>query len=149
MNKTKLYIDVCCLCRPFDDQRYLRIKLETNALFLILEKIKQSYYQFLYSKVHLLEINAIDNRVEKNELLTLLEKIGVQINPESTVKIKERAEYLCKKGLGIADAAHLSFAESSAHYVISCDDLYLKKSNKYSTIPLLNPIEFCIKEDLK
>lgn len=76
MDYKSLYIDVCCLCRPFDDQRYLRIKLETDALYLILEQINRGIYRLLYSKVHLVEINAIKNIIEKNELLILLNKIG-------------------------------------------------------------------------
>ena len=28
-----LYLDVCFLCRPFDDQNQLRICLETDAMF--------------------------------------------------------------------------------------------------------------------
>lgn len=63
--------------------------------------------------------------------------------------MRERAEQLYKKGLGLGDAAHLSFAESEANYLISCDDSFLKKGNRYSTISIINPIEFCIKEDLK
>lgn len=31
-----IYIDVCALSRPFDDQSFLRIRLETEALNLIL-----------------------------------------------------------------------------------------------------------------
>ena len=33
-----IYIDVCALSRPFDDQSFLRIRLETEALNLILSK---------------------------------------------------------------------------------------------------------------
>jgi len=27
----KLYIDVCTLCRPFDDQNVMKIRIETDA----------------------------------------------------------------------------------------------------------------------
>ena len=36
-----VYLDVCALCRPFDDQSYLRIKMETEAVNLILAKVKK------------------------------------------------------------------------------------------------------------
>jgi len=144
MDPGLLYIDVCCLCRPFDDQRYLRIKLETDALYLILEQIIRQKYQLMYSKVHVIEINAIENIVEKNELFTLLKKTGKLIHPKNIKNIQERAEELHSKGLGLADAAHLAFAESGTNFFISCDDAFLKKGNKYPKIPMLNPIEFCI-----
>ena len=37
-----IYMDVCALSRPFDDQRYPRIRLETEAVNLILLKPKLS-----------------------------------------------------------------------------------------------------------
>jgi len=37
----KVYLGACALCRPFDDQRYLRIRLETEAVNLILSKIRE------------------------------------------------------------------------------------------------------------
>ena len=32
----RVYLDVCALCRPFDDQAHMRIRLETEAVQLIL-----------------------------------------------------------------------------------------------------------------
>jgi len=34
-NPKLIYPDVCALCRPFDDQSYLRIRMETEAVNLI------------------------------------------------------------------------------------------------------------------
>jgi hypothetical protein len=34
-----LYLDVCTYCRPFDNQDALRIRLETEAFYLILQHI--------------------------------------------------------------------------------------------------------------
>jgi hypothetical protein len=34
-----VYLDVCSLCRPFDDQKYSRIRLETEAVNLIFAKV--------------------------------------------------------------------------------------------------------------
>ena len=36
MAEKNIYLDVCAFCRLFDDQSYLRIKLETIAVNLIL-----------------------------------------------------------------------------------------------------------------
>jgi hypothetical protein len=30
--KNAVYLDVCALCRPYDDQRYMRIAIETTAM---------------------------------------------------------------------------------------------------------------------
>ena len=55
----KVYLDVCALCRPYDDQSYMRIKLETIAVQLIFSAIDQNMYDLVYSSVHVKEISAI------------------------------------------------------------------------------------------
>jgi len=35
MREMPVYLDVCALSRPFDDQAFLRIRLETEAVNLI------------------------------------------------------------------------------------------------------------------
>ena len=37
-----VYLDVCALCRPFDDQQQVRIRLETSAVELILAHVRQT-----------------------------------------------------------------------------------------------------------
>ena len=41
--KQRLYLDACMLSRPFDDQSVMRIRLETNAYYLIFEAIKNQF----------------------------------------------------------------------------------------------------------
>ena len=38
MRKPLLYLDVCTLGRPFDDQNMMRIRLETDSYHLILQE---------------------------------------------------------------------------------------------------------------
>ncbi len=40
-----VYLDVCVLSRPFDNQDYLRIRLETEAINLIFSKVKAGNYK--------------------------------------------------------------------------------------------------------
>jgi len=39
---TRLYLDVCCLNRPFDDQSQDRIRLEAEAVRVILNALPRS-----------------------------------------------------------------------------------------------------------
>ena len=57
-DKKALYLDVCTLCRPFDDQSQMRIRLETNAYYLILQAIRNTHYDMLVSAVHFEEVSA-------------------------------------------------------------------------------------------
>jgi hypothetical protein len=63
-----LYLDVCALCRPFDDQSQMKMKLETDSVFLIFEKIKTGKYKMLFSKVHNIEIKEIQEKEEREEM---------------------------------------------------------------------------------
>ena len=44
-----IYLDVCTLSRPFDEQHYLRIRLETEAFNLILSRVRKNDYKLLVS----------------------------------------------------------------------------------------------------
>ena len=62
----------------------------------------------------------------------------------------ERAEELIGMGFGIADAAHLAFAEQSGANFISCDDRLIKKCLRHDIkVWAGTPIAFCDKENLK
>src|SRR4030042_4234855 len=47
-----VYLDVCSLCRPFDDQRFLRIRMESEAMHLILENIRTGMIKMIVNKMH-------------------------------------------------------------------------------------------------
>jgi hypothetical protein len=52
----KVYLDACCLNRPFDDQRQLRIRLESEAIVIVLEKFRSGEWQWLGSEALLYEL---------------------------------------------------------------------------------------------
>ncbi|WP_256875183.1 hypothetical protein [Nostoc sp. C052] len=47
-----IYLDVCCLNRPFDDQTQERIRLEAEAVLLILANCQTGEWQMLVSDSH-------------------------------------------------------------------------------------------------
>jgi len=144
-----IYLDVCTLSRPYDEQHYLRIRIETEAFNMILSKIKEGRYHMIYSPVHIAEINAIPYAPERIELLTLLEKQGKPIRV-NIAKTRERAEELVKFGFGTADSAHVAYAEQSGAQFISCDDALLRKClNHHVGVWCCSPVAFCEKEGLK
>jgi len=48
---TRIYLDVCCLNRPFDDQQQDRIRLESEAVLLILAHLEAGKWEWLGSEV--------------------------------------------------------------------------------------------------
>jgi len=145
----KIYLDVCTLCRPYDDQSLMRVHLETFAVLMILKAVEAGRYQMLYSPVHNLEISAISTDHERVDLLLLLKGMALECEVDKRTA-RVRAEELVGKGFGIADAAHLAFSEAAQADFISCDDNLLKKCKKIKLqVWTGNPIAFCDKEDLK
>ena len=150
MQNKVLYLDVCALCRPFDDQSQMKIKLETDSIFLILEKIKAGKFRMLFSKIHNLEIKDIQEKEEREELLQFLEKYGNEEKNINQEKIKNRILEFEKMGFGIGDSAHLAFAENNTDYFISVDSNLLKKYNKKvkGKMLALKPEDFIVREGI-
>lgn len=142
-------MDVCALSRPFDDQDYIRIRLETEAVNLIILKIREGRLRLLISPVHLREIEAITDPIERIELQTILTELGEPIKGDMS-RIRARAEELINLGFGVADAAHVAFAEHNGAQFISCDEKLLKKClDRKIKVWCGNPVSFCEKEGLR
>ncbi len=63
------------------------------------------------------------------------------------IQARHRTESLIDMGFGIADAAHLAFAEQLAEVFITCDDKLLKRCAQTTLrIIAVNPLEFIAKE---
>jgi len=149
-NKAKLiYCDVCVLSRPFDDQSFLRVRLETEAANLIVSNVRIEKYRLVASPVHWEEIKAISDIFERTELQERLKTLGKSVNIELAIA-RKRAEELYDLNFGVADAAHIAFAEQCGAEFISCDDSLIKKcSRRNIKIWCGNPVAFCEKEDLR
>ena len=149
MKQKNIYIDVCALCRPFDEQEYMRIRLETEAVNLILSKVRDGNYKLIVSPVHIKEIEAISDTIERVELQMVLNEWGEQIHV-NMAETRSRAEDLVNSGFGIADAAHVAFAEQAEVPFISCDDRLIRKCmNHKINVWCGNPVAFCEKENLR
>ncbi len=137
------------LCRPFDDQTYLRIRLETEAVNLILSKVKNGEYVLVVSPIHREEIKAISETFERIDLQERLKTLGKSIKVD-LASARKRAEELCDLNFGVVDAAHIAFAEQSGAEFISCDDSLIKRCSRHNiNIWCGNPVAFCEKERLR
>lgn len=145
----KVYLDVCALCRPFDDQSYVRIRLETEAVNLILANVRAKAFRLVASPAHFREIAAIGDLFERIKIEVLLYIKAERIKTDLS-SVQNRAEQLIKNGFGPADAAHVAFAESVGADFISCDDKLVKQClGKEIKVWVGNPTTFCDKEFLR
>ncbi len=106
----RVYLDICALSRPFDDQCQVRVQLESSAVVLILEHVKQKELELIVSTIHNIEIDPISDLEERRQLILLLNQIGTRYSFDLS-KTQQRAKRLVAQKLGLADATPLAFAE--------------------------------------
>ena len=139
-------MDVCALSRPYDDQSQLRVSMESTAVFLITDAIENGLYQLLSSPVHFIEVSAIEDERERLEIESFLLRYAQNISYDIKA-VREKAEFFHARGVGLADAAHLAFADTGSDFMVSCDDRFVKKARRMKLDCLvLTPLEFCEKE---
>ena len=145
-----VYLDVCALGRPYDDQDFMRIEIESTAVQLIILCVKTGRFSLFFSNVHLLEIRDNPDEIIRADLMTLLNSIGKDsassINP---AMLEKRGRILISHGMGVADAFHVAHAEQLQAAFITCDDRLLKKYRSIDKkVWCGTPVEFCEKEGL-
>jgi len=138
----KIYLDNCCLNRPFDDQSYPRIHLESEAVKTILSLCEQSDWMLLGSDVLNYEIQQITNS-SKREYLQLIIK-SAELNIKLQPSFRERAKHFEQEGIKAFDALHLACAEAHADVFLTTDDRFLKNINRLTDIGLkaANPLSW-------
>ena len=140
----RIYLDVCCLNRPFDDQSQDRIHLETEAILTILKYIENEDWLLLNSDVILYEINKIPDseRKIKVSFMVSMAKHHIQINNS----IVRRAEQIQQLGIKSYDALHIACAEiGKADIFLTTDDLLLKKLRRHAdkiNVQTNNPLDW-------
>jgi predicted nucleic acid-binding protein len=138
----KIYFDVSCLNRPFDDQIQPRIRIESEAILLILERFDAGDWQHIASDMTVLEIEAIQDSQRRERVAALLPLDDNILELED--RTLDRAEELQRRGFTAADATHIAVAESAeADILLTCDDRLLKRAKRTKLrVVVANPKEW-------
>jgi len=118
-----LYLDICCLKRPFDDQVQPRVRLETEAVLGLLAE-DPSRVTFVRSVAHDLEN-------DQNPLAWRAERVRGWFAERPLAKpeagpLQVRTAELMRRGLRGFDALHLACAETAgADVFVTCDNRLL------------------------
>ena len=144
----KIYLDVCCLNRPFDDQAQNRIRLESEAVLLILTHIQNGDWKWLSSQVVVDEIEQTPDKKRRERLQQLI--IHTHNLYEVTEKDIKRAKELVTHGFSGMDALHLVSAESSgADIFLTTDDKLLRCAIRLAEqlqIDVDNPLSWLVQQ---
>jgi predicted nucleic acid-binding protein len=146
----KIYLDACCLNRPFDDQRQPRVRLEAEAILLIMQKLHQREWDWISSDVLVYELGQTEDTERRERLLLLAGQSHQKV--ETTEKILASAEKLESSGFDSYDAIHLASAENAkADIFLTTDDNLQKVANrnkKLLSCVVTNPVKW-LEEVLK
>ena len=137
----RIYIDVCCFNRPFDDQSQLVVRLETEAKLAVQESILQGIHTLVWSAVMDLE-NGRNPDSKRQEAITAWIPLA-EINLGLTNEIEAAAELLSKSGLKAMDALHIASAiTAEADVFLTTDKGILRKGANQKELRVFNPIDF-------
>ena len=138
----KIYLDNCCYNRPYDDQRQLRIFLETQAKLHIQSLVIQKELELVCSFVLRYENNENPNPSTKASITHFFLNASMYIGSENMEDISQTAGKLMKQGIKMKDAVHLACAiKAGCDYFITTDDK-LKKKYDGTMIKIKTPLEF-------
>ena len=138
----KVYLDNCCLNRPFDDLSIGNNKNEASAKMFIQSLIKYKNIELYYSFVSQAEIEENPFDDIKAAIMDFIETNATAFVGENRLdEVKAIADKIMSTGIKPKDAAHIACAIfAGCDYFISTDKRLLKyQTNK---IKLINPIEF-------
>jgi len=140
----KLYFDVCCYSRFYDDQEQVKIYMESEAILNIINIAKQNDNEIVGSSVLDLEIEQIDN-LEKREKIKYFYNQTITTKIDYSENILNRVKELSEKTkIRTLDSFHLSFAENyNIDILLTTDARFEKACSKMDLkIKVINPIKY-------
>lgn len=146
----RLYLDVCCLNRPFDNPSQERIRLESEAVLLILQRIQTGEWKLISSEMVEDEIEQTPNAHRRERLKILHAHAHEVVHINSS--IVNRAKELVAVGFTSEDAIHLACTESdNVDCFLTTDDKLRRRAS--GLIPPLfvnvaNPLTWLIEKNL-
>jgi predicted nucleic acid-binding protein len=124
-----IYLDVCCLNRPFDDQSQPRVHLEAEALLIVFAHIRSGEWKWVSSTVVDLEVDQTIDLTRKSRTKLLLSATHHTVSVQSAEE--GRAKELVTLGIPAMDALHVACAENGgANVLLTTDDRLLHRATR-------------------
>jgi hypothetical protein len=130
----RIYLDTCLLNRPFDNQQDDRVRLETEALKIILSHVDVGDWVLVGSPILDLEVAQIPDygrREALQELLACVASEGAILDEETG----NLARQIQARGIGGFDALHLACAARvKVDVLLSTDDRFVRRACRMSDL---------------
>ena len=142
--KLKIYLDNCCLNRPFDMQSNEIIELETKAKLIIQQSIKDR--ELIMVSSFMIDSENLENPFKNNSrIINIFLQFASEYCSASEDILFEAKQFL-NYGLKHKDSLHLACAiKSKCDYLLTTDKKFLNKNDIISKIQIVNPITFLLK----
>ena len=138
----KIYLDVCCLNRPFDDQSQDRIRLEAHAVGFILKGVEEEHFSWYGSEAVFDEIESTSDFEKRNAMNVLCRDMSELVPATELVVV--RGYELMDMGFTLMDALHIASCESAqVDVLLTTDDKMMKRAQKLRkniSVKVENPV---------
>lgn len=126
----RVYLDICCFKRPFDDATVERVRREAGRVAAVLEAVQHGRVQLVRSPAYDFENER--NPREDRRLATRLWLDAAEVRVEAGAGMGSRARELADLGFGPHDALHLACAEdAAARWFVTTDDRLWRRARTH------------------
>ena len=145
MDTLKIYLDSCCLNRPFDDLTQIKIHEEAEAVKKILELAKAGKLVNISSQFVKYELESIKSQEKRDKVLDFYQ---CDVYYTLSEHIADLSKYYQTFNLKTFDSLHLATAEShSVDYLLTTDTDFIRLAKRFAhKTKVVNPCQF-LKEE--
>ncbi len=144
----KVYFDVCCLNRPFDDQNQDKIRLEAEAILAIIKHIDNGTWSSVSSDTVVYEINNTTDEERRDRLLSINDRAKTHITVDEA--IFNRTTIIKEMGFTTYDAMHIACAETAQIDIfLSTDKGIINRASRNKNdllVKIMNPLNWIQEE---
>ena len=141
MGRLKLYLDMCCFNRPYDNQQQTRIHLESLAKLHIQQLLANGDLDFVWSFILELENSKNPYSLRRETIQKFSYRCVQYVDESNAADVLQIAKPILASGVREKDAMHVACAiQASCDYFLTTDDRLLKY--KTDQIKLINPVQF-------
>ena len=138
----RVYLDMCCYNRPYDDQSQIKVSLETQAKLHIQDLIQKKHLDLITSYMLRYECGQNPYEMRRKAIMRFVDMhTTAYVGLERRDEIESIAAEIMSTGVKFKDARHVASAiYAKCEYFISTDKRLLRY--KTNQIKMVTPIEF-------
>lgn len=143
----RIYLDMCCYNRPYDDQTQLKVAMETQSKLHIQMLVREKKLELIVSYMLRYECSKNPFEMRRNAIFDFIQENATGYVGDNRKKVIEaKASEIMKTGVKFKDACHVASAiYAGCEYFISTDTRLLKYNTQ--EIKMVTPIEFIMETE--